>query len=268
MIKVAVVGASGRMGTHLIEVLQDSEHACLSAAVTHSDSSVLGKDVGIHQGKQALGITFTDKISEAVNSAQVIVDFSLPQALENNLAAACEHEIPIVVCTTGLDDCQMDAIKTAALKAPVLYASNTSLGVTLLLNLVRTASKALGQNCDIEILEAHHTAKRDAPSGTALALGEAAAEGRGQELETVAEFNRNHSTKPYQRGRIGFASLRAGDIVGEHTVFLVTGGERLELTHRVANRKTFAEGALNAALWLTRQPVGFYAMKNVLGLDD
>lgn len=268
MLKVAIIGASGRMGAQLIEVITASERAELVAAVTHKSSSALGKDVGSHNNKPASGISYTDDLTAAAKAADVLVDFSLPAALVDNLAAAVQQRKPIVVCTTGLSERQQAELHAAAKKTAVLYAANTSLGVNLMLALVRTASQALGDTCDIEILEAHHTAKRDAPSGTALALGEAAAQGRGQRLDDVAEYQRNHATEPHQAGSIGFATLRAGDIVGEHTVFLVSGGERIELTHRVANRKTFADGALNAAQWLAAKEAGIYQMKHVLGLDD
>lgn len=268
MTKVAIIGASGRMGAQLMDVILATEGVELSAAVTHKSSAALGQDVTGYRGGSDVGITFTSDLTAAAKQADVIIDFSLPAALADNLAAAVQQQTPIVVCTTGLNPRQQSDVEAAASKTPLLYAANTSLGVNLLLELVRTASKALGSGCDIEILEAHHTAKRDAPSGTALALGEAAAQGRGQQLKDVAEYQRNHHSEAYQRGSIGFATIRAGDIVGEHTVFLVRGGERLELTHRVADRKTFAQGALNAALWLAQKPAGFYQMKHVLGLDD
>lgn len=266
--RIGVIGASGRMGKQLMQLLQRSDKACLGAAIAHADSSALGEDAGQLSGSDPQGIRISDDVHQAAAEVDVLIDFSLPLALADNLAAAMAHKTPIVVCTTGLDDAQKEKLDQASRLIPVLYAANTSLGVNLLLNLVRLASKALGKQADIEILEAHHTAKRDAPSGTALALGEAAASGRGQSLAAVAEYQRNHSDVPYQPGSIGFASLRAGDIVGEHTVYLVSGGERLELTHRVADRKTFAEGALNAALWLNPQKAGFYTMNHVLGLDE
>lgn len=267
MINVAIIGASGRMGKQLIQVLSASSHAKVCAAVTHSGSAALGQDIGTLSGLREMGILVTDDLTQAAKQADVMVDFSLPAALADNLAVASQQQTPIVVCSTGLTEQQQDDLHSAAQKTAVLYAANTSLGVNVLLELVQTASRALGNTCDIEIVEAHHTAKRDAPSGTALALGEAAATGRGQQLAEVAEFQRNHNHDPYQPGSIGFATIRAGDIVGEHTVYLVLGGERLELTHRVANRRTFAEGACNAALWLAPQKAGFYTMNHVLGLD-
>ena len=268
MVKVAIIGASGRMGAELIEVVTASEHAQLIAAITHKASPALGQDVGSYNNKPAIGLTFSADITAAAKAADVLVDFSLPAALADNLAAAIQQQKPIVVCTTGLNDRQTADIQAAAEKTAVLYAANTSLGVNLLIALVRTASRALGTQCDIEILEAHHTAKRDAPSGTALALGEAAAAARGQRLSEVAEYQRNHNPNPHRTGSIGFATIRGGDIVGEHTVYLVAGTERLELTHRVASRQTFAAGALNAALWVVAKKAGFYQMKHVLGLDD
>lgn len=167
----------------------------------------------------------------------------------------------------------MAALRKTAKHIPIVYAANTSVGINTLLMLVEQASAIMGLNADIEILEAHHTAKKDAPSGTALMLGEAAARGRGQQLTHVAEYARNgfsqHEVgKCHEKGSIGFATLRAGDIIGEHTVYLVSGGERLELTHRVSSRATFAEGALHAASWLVKQQPGFYRMTDVLGVDE
>lgn len=266
-LKIAIIGASGRMGAQLIDAVIASDQAELVAAITHKSSAALGQDVGTHNNKPEVGLCYSDDLLAAAKAADVLVDFSLPAALADNLAAAVQQSKPIVVCTTGLNERQQGELQTAATKTPVLYAANTSLGVNLLLALVRTASQALGEQCDIEILEAHHSAKRDAPSGTALALGEAAAMGRGQRLSDVAEYNRNDTQTTYQPGSIGFATLRGGDIVGEHTVFLIAGGERIELTHRVASRKTFADGALNAALWIAPQQPGLYQMKHVLGLD-
>lgn len=266
-VKIAVLGASGRMGQQLIKVILAESGCDLVAAVTHSQSSSLGEDVGTLIGQTEAGLSFTHDLTAAAKAADVLVDFSLPQALADNLTVAKQSRTPIVICTTGLSEQQNQDLQQVAQDTAVLYAANTSLGVNLLRELVRTASKALGTKADIEILEAHHTAKRDAPSGTALALGEAAAEGRNQVFSEVAEYQRNYNEQPHQPGSIGFATLRAGDIVGEHTVYLVLGGERLELTHRVADRKTFAEGALNAALWLSGQQAGFYSMNHVLGLD-
>lgn len=268
MLKVAIIGASGRMGAELINVVTTSDQAQLVAAITHKSSAALGQDVGSYNNKPAVGLKFSDDLLAAAKMADVLVDFSLPAALADNLAAAVQQQKPIVVCTTGLNERQNCEIKAAAEKTAVLYAANTSLGVNLLISLVRTASRALGEGCDIEILEAHHTAKRDAPSGTALALGEAAARGRGQKLSDVAEYHRNHNAAPYQPGSIGFATIRGGDIVGEHTVYLVAGAERLELTHRVASRETFAAGALNAAFWVADKTAGLYQMKHVLGVDE
>lgn len=267
MLKIGILGASGRMGKQLIAAIAASKDVQLSAAITHSGSVAIGQDAGefIQQGK--LGVIFTADITKAARESDVLIDFSLPLALSDNLTAASQQRTPIVVCTTGLTEKQQTELEQAAQNTALLYAANTSLGVNVLLNLVRTASRALGDNCDIEILEAHHTAKRDAPSGTALALGEAAAQGRGQNLKQVADYQRNGDNAPYQKGSIGFATLRAGDIVGEHTVYLVSGGERLELTHRVASRRTFADGALNAARWLGGKSAGFYTMNHVLGLD-
>ena len=199
--------------------------------------------------------------------ADVFVDFSAPAALESNLFAAKAASKPILIGTTGLTDAQQRLIDEAAAKIAVLQAANTSLGVNLLAHLVREAAARLGPEWDIEIVEMHHRHKADAPSGTALLLGRAAAEARGVTLEEVSDRGRDGITGPRQEGRIGFAALRGGSVAGEHQVIFAGEGERLELGHRAESRAIFARGAMQAALWLKNKPAGRYTMADVLGLN-
>lgn len=266
-INLAVVGASGRMGRQVIAALEHSENFKLVAALGRANSTAEGTDSGILAGSGENGIKVSADFA-ILENADVVIDFALPETLSERLQAYHNYSIPAVICATGFGEETLKNLHSTARKLPILYAANTSVGINLLAALTESASRVLGDEADIEILEAHHTKKKDAPSGTALLLGDSAARGRGQKLADVAAYDRNGVDQSHKAGSIGFASIRAGDIVGEHTVYLVVAGERIELTHRVANRSTFAEGALRAAAWLAGQKnAGFYAMKDVLGLD-
>lgn len=226
----------------------------IAAAAEASGSRLAG---GIGRGGDPRGLAA---------SCDVLVDFSAPAALEANLAAARAAATPIVIGTTGLDEADLDLVEAAAKEVAVLRAANMSLGVNLLAHLVREAAAKLGDDWDIEIVEMHHRHKADAPSGTALLLGAAAAEGRGVDLAAVSDRVRDGITGPRQRGRIGFAALRGGSVAGDHQLILAGEGERLELGHRAESREIFARGALRAASWLHARPPGLYAMTDVLGL--
>lgn len=256
--KIGVFGASGRMGQAVLREVEDTAGISATAALVHSRSSRLGQLATDE-------LQYQTAAEVSVGQVDVLIDFSLPAALSENIAAAQRLQVPLVVCTTGLDAAQQQQLHEAAEQLPILYAANTSLGITLLKELVTLASGAL-PDADIEIFEAHHSAKRDAPSGTALVLGEAAAAGRQQDLAAVSAGVRGDGTR--EPGSIGFSSLRGGDIIGEHTVYLVTAGERIELTHRVSNRQVFAAGAVQAARWLQNKSAGLYQMKAVLGLNS
>lgn len=244
MTRIGIIGSAGRMGQALTAAIVDAGHSLAG-----------GADKG-------------DDIAALAASAHVLVDFSAPDALENNLAAARDANIPIVVGTTGLAERHHWLIDDAARSIPVLQTGNTSLGVTLLAALVRDAARRLGPEWDIEIVEMHHRMKVDAPSGTAMLLGEAAAAGRGIALADLSERGRDGSTGPRTRGAIGFASLRGGTAAGDHDVIFAGAGERLTLSHHAESRDIFARGAVRAAVWLCQQPSGRYAMADVLGLDD
>lgn len=242
MTRIGIIGNAGRMGQ------------ALATAIADAGASVSG---GIDKGG--------DPLSLAAES-DILVDFSSPQALEANLEAALAANIPIVIGTTGLEERHHWLIDTAADRIAVLQTGNTSLGVTLLAHLVAEAATRLGEDWDIEIAEMHHRHKVDAPSGTALLLGEAAAKARGIDLARDSERGRDGVTGARARGAIGFASLRGGSVAGDHTVYLASDDERMELTHRAENRMVFARGAVKACLWLHDKPAGRYTMPQVLGL--
>lgn len=259
-LKVGILGASGRMGQAVIVAAKRLEVA-VTAAVVSQQSSRYGLPIRANDADGGVCFQHADELQ--AGQVEVLIDFSLPQALSANLALAQRLQVPIVVCTTGLGESHQQALDQAATKIPVLYAANTSVGITLLRQLVQLAAAAL-PHTDIEIIEAHHSAKRDGPSGTALALGASAAAGRGVELTDVSAGVRGDGLR--QPGSIGFAVVRAADIIGEHTVLFAQPGERLELTHRVGDRHIFAQGAVQAAQWLQQQSAGRYSMADMLQL--
>lgn len=254
--KIGVLGASGRMGQALINAISEQPQLQLGAAVVSAQSAQRGQPL-------AAGLCYQSSEQVVAGQVDVWVDFSLPTALADNLQLARQQSTPIVVCTTGLTTEQQQLVSIVAADIPLLYAANTSIGVALLQQLTELASAALPQ-ADIEIIEAHHRHKRDAPSGTAVILGESAARGRQSSLAQLSAGIRSDGER--QAGSIGFASIRAGDIIGEHTVLLAQTGERLELTHKVSDRRVFADGALRAAQWLVKQPAGQYRLVDMLDL--
>ena len=270
-LSLAILGISGRMGQSLVQALQEPAALAqgwkLSGALASAGSSFLGQDAGIPAHGRPMGVVVTAERPQALAGAAIAIDFTLPAALPANLAACVAAGVPVVVGTTGLDLVAEEAMAAAAAHIPVLHAPNMSLGVNLLLELVAQAAAALPADFDIEIFEAHHKHKVDAPSGTAVRLGQVAANARGSSLAASAVFAREGQTGARPPGAIGFATVRAGDIVGEHTVLFCGTGERLELGHRATDRLTFARGALRAAQWLAgvRDP-GLYSMRDVLGL--
>lgn len=252
-IPVVVHGASGRMGQQLLRMLAHSPGLQLAAALVRSESAVCGACV---DPLRPDGLRYTSALTAAV-AGGVMVDFSSAAAFDAALALAREGGLGFVSGTTGLDARQRQALQQASGEIAVLWSANFSIGIAVLTRLVREAARTL-QGWDCEIIEAHHGRKLDAPSGTALALGRAVAAARGQDFDTVAAIARSGSQAPRQAGQIGFAALRAGDIVGEHEVWLATAGERLELVHRASDRSLFARGALTAARWLAARPAGCY----------
>ncbi|GAC25235.1 4-hydroxy-tetrahydrodipicolinate reductase [Paraglaciecola mesophila] len=266
MNKIAIFGANGRMGRVLIEAIDQSQNATLNAAFVRASSSMMGVDVGELAGIGQRGLTVTDANSADFSQIDIVIDFTLPEALEANLALCVQQKKPVVIGTTGLNQQQKDALQRASQHIPIVFAANYSIGVNLLLNLARQTARVMGDTADIEIIEGHHRFKKDAPSGTAVAIGEVIADELGRDLSTCAVYGREGDTGERDHKTIGFATIRAGDIVGEHTALFADIGERIELTHKASSRLTFANGAVKAAVWLKNKPAGLYDMQDVLGL--
>lgn len=263
---ITVTGVSGRMGRMLVRTVTDSQKANLVGAVERPGHAWVGQDIGSAMGGAELGVIVTDDPLEAFARAQAIIDFTTPEASLEFAALAAQARAVHVIGTTGLSDEQIAALEPASRHAVIVQAGNMSLGVNLLVQLTRKVAAALDEDFDIEVIEAHHGQKIDAPSGTALMLGQAAAEGRGVELGDVSDRARDGITGARERGHIGFSVIRGGDIVGEHDVLFAAPGERIILRHIATDRAIFARGALKAALWGQGQTPGRYSMADVLGL--
>jgi 4-hydroxy-tetrahydrodipicolinate reductase len=264
--RIGIVGAAGRMGRNLIQAVLDDRGAELTAAVDRPDSSLLGADAGELVGAGSIGVKLEGDLAAAAERFDVLIDFTLPAATSRNLAVCREAGKAIVIGTTGHDRDGRAAIEQAAAALPVVFAPNYSAGVNLTFRLAELAARALGDDFDVEIIEAHHRHKVDAPSGTAMRLGEVLAEALGRDLEHCAVYGRQGHTGERDAKTIGFETIRGGDIVGEHTVMFAGMGERIEITHRATSRMTFASGAVRAARWVRRQAAGLYDMQDVLGL--
>lgn len=265
---IVVTGASGRMGRMLIETVRASDKARLAAVTERPGHDWIGRDLGEALGGPAMGVKVTDDPLEAFARAQAVIDFTSPAATMAHAELTAQARAVHVIGTTGLEPAHLEYLTHAARHAVIVRAGNMSLGVNLLVGLTRRVAAALGEEFDIEITEAHHRMKVDAPSGTALMLGEAAAAGRGKALDDVSDRGRDGITGARVPGHIGFASLRGGDIVGEHDVLFAGPGERLVLRHVATDRAIFARGALRAALWGQNRKPGEYDMMDVLGLND
>jgi 4-hydroxy-tetrahydrodipicolinate reductase len=264
MQSIAIFGITGRMGQSLLRALRESSALTLSGAIASAHSARLGRDAA-DEGPPT-GVLITADARLGIRGASVAVDFSLSSGVREHALACAAARVPILIGATGLDSADRGVLEQAARDVPVLIAPNTSVGVSVVAKLVSMAAAGLGPSYDVEIFEAHHRMKRDAPSGTALSFGEAVAGARGRRLQDIAAYDRMGQTVPRTPGSIGFSSLRAGDIVGEHTVTFAAAGERVEITHRATDRITFARGALRAAEWLVGRPAGLYGMQNVVGL--
>jgi 4-hydroxy-tetrahydrodipicolinate reductase len=265
--KLVVVGAAGRMGRTLVRAVAAAPGVTLHAAIERAGAPALGEDAGVLAGLPPLGVAVTDDPLAAVVDAHGILDFTTPAATVAFAELAAQARIVHVIGTTGCSSDDETAIDAAARHAVVVKSGNMSVGVNLLAGLVRRAARALGSDFDIEILEMHHRAKVDAPSGTALLLGEAAARGRGVNLFDASVRVRDGHTGPRVDGSIGFATLRGGTVIGEHSVIFAGNGERIELSHKAEDRTLFATGAIKAALWGRGRKPGRYTMDDVLGLD-
>jgi 4-hydroxy-tetrahydrodipicolinate reductase len=263
---IVITGGSGRMGQMLVKAVLASDKCHLAGVLERTGHGWIGQDIGTAMGGQPVGVTVTDDALEAFARAQAVIDFTAPAATVGFAALAAQARAVHVIGTTGLSDADIKAIDAAARHAVIVRAGNMSLGVNLLVKLTQTVAAALDPDFDIEIVEAHHNQKVDAPSGTALMLGEAAATGRGVTLVDVRDAGRDGMTGARQRGDIGFSAIRGGDIVGEHDVIFAAAGERIVLRHLATDRAIFARGALKAALWGQDKAPGAYDMMDVLGL--
>jgi len=263
---IGVVGAGGRMGQMLVAEIAGTAGCRLAGATEQKGSKALGRDAGELAGVGALGVAVAADADALFANADAVIDFTAPAASVAHAALAAKHKKIHVIGTTGLDAAQEKALGAAARSAALVWAPNMSLGVNLAFALTEQVARILGPDWDIEIVEMHHRHKVDAPSGTALGLGRAAASGRGVKLDDVSQRVRDGVTGPRRPGDIGFATLRGGDVVGEHSVVFAGEGERLEIVHKATSRRIFARGAVSAALWARGRPPGLYSMRDVLGL--
>ncbi|CAI0724936.1 Dihydrodipicolinate reductase [Serratia entomophila] len=267
-IRIAIAGAGGRMGRQLIQAVQQAEGVVLGAALSRPGSSLIGVDAGELAGIGALGVAVSDGLDKVVDDFDILIDFTRPESTRGYLEFCVAHRKAMVIGTTGFDDAGKQAIRDAAQHIGIVFAANFSVGVNLVLKLLEKAAQVMGDYTDIEILEAHHRHKVDAPSGTALAMGEAIAGALGRDLKDCAVYAREGHTGERDPKSIGFATLRAGDIVGEHTAMFADIGERVEITHKASSRMTFASGAVKAAIWLHGRDKGLFDMRDVLNLDQ
>ncbi|WP_188150917.1 4-hydroxy-tetrahydrodipicolinate reductase [Teredinibacter waterburyi] len=265
-IRIAVTGAGGRMGKTLIEAVQLAEGAQLAAAIERPESSLLGADAGELAGVGRIGVSVVGSIADVVNDFDVLIDFTAPEATLANAQVCANAGKSMVVGTTGFSSEQKSAFDAAVKPIALCMASNFSTGVNLCFKLLDMAARVLGDEVDIEVYEAHHRHKVDAPSGTALSMGEVLANALGRDLNDVAVYGREGQTGARDRNTIGFATVRGGDVVGDHTVSFLADGERVEITHKASSRMSFARGAVRAAIWVAAQAAGRYDMQDVLDL--
>jgi 4-hydroxy-tetrahydrodipicolinate reductase len=267
MINIGITGAGGRMGRALIEALSASDHLRLNVALEHPNSTLIGTDAGELAAVGHNNIQLTDSLQDVVDQFDVLIDFSTPASTAANIALCAEYRKKIVIGTTGLNSEQLQKVDQCSNQTAICMASNFATGVNLCFKLAELAATVLGEEVDIEISETHHRHKVDAPSGTALSLGKSVASALGRKLEDVAVYGREGQTGARGRQTIGFATQRAGDVVGDHTVLFAADGERVEITHKASNRMAFARGAIRAALWLNDKQNGLYSMEDVLSLN-
>jgi len=264
--KIAVAGASGRMGKMLIETIAAADDARLTGALDIPQSAFLGTDAGLSLGK-ATGVQIESDFAKALADAEFLIDFTRPEGTLEHLKYCAEHGIKMIIGTTGFDDAGKAAIADAAKKTAIMFAPNMSVGVNVTMKLLEMAAKSFSHGYDIEIIEAHHRHKIDAPSGTALKMGEVIADTLGRDLKEVGVFSREGVTGERDPSSIGFATIRGGDIVGDHTVLFAGIGERVEITHKSSSRVTYAHGSLRAARFLADKQTGLFDMYDVLGLN-
>ncbi|WP_207062274.1 4-hydroxy-tetrahydrodipicolinate reductase [Motiliproteus sp. SC1-56] len=266
MTRIAITGAAGRMGKNLVQAVLEAEGVSLGAAVINPASSLLGADIGEVVGVGKLGIKTVGSLDAVADQFDVLIDFTTIDLTLKNLDWCARHNKKLVIGTTGFDEAQKALIAQAAEKIGVVFAPNMSVGVNLCFKLLDLAARVLGEGYDIEVIEAHHRHKVDSPSGTALRLGEVVANALGRDLNACAVYGREGQIGPRTATEIGFETIRAGDVVGDHTVLFATEGERVEITHKASSRMTFAKGAVRAAEWLRQHERGLFDMQDVLGL--
>ncbi len=268
MTKIAIVGAAGRMGRMLATTIHQDESATLTAAVDIPGNSTIGADIGEVAGIGKLGVAISDNLAQVMADFDVLIDFTIAAATEQHVAFCRDAGKKLVIGTTGLSPEQNALVQSAGTVIPIVYAPNYSVGVNATFKLLEVAAKIFGDSVDIEITEAHHRHKVDAPSGTALKMGGVVAEQLGRDLSEVAVYGREGQTGERERQTIGFSTIRGGDIIGEHTVMFAGQGERVEITHRAHSRENFAAGAVRAAKWINQQAPGVFDMQDVLGLKQ
>jgi len=266
VLRIAVAGIAGRMGKIIVEAITRTEGVALGAASVRTNSPSLGEEIGGLCGLPSQGVYAVDNLEEVLEDFDVLIDFTSPASTMAHLEFCLSAKKKLVIGTTGFSDEQKKAIDDAAKSIPIVFAPNMSVGVNLCLKLVEEAARVIGEDTDVEIIEAHHRHKKDAPSGTALKMGEVVAGALGRDLNEVAVYGREGNVGERNRKTIGFESIRAGDIVGDHTVMFAGEGERIEITHKSNSRMTYAAGSVKAALWLKDKDSGLYDMQDVLGL--
>lgn len=266
MIKVAVVGAAGRMGKALIRAVSDAEGVTLGAATERPGSTLVGADAGELAGIGRIDVNIANSLEAVVDHFDVVIDFTAPQVTLAHLAVCRAHGKRMVIGTTGFSEAQKAELQAASAEIPIILAPNMSVGVNLCFKLLDIAARVMGNEVDIEVIEAHHRHKVDAPSGTALRMGEVVADALGRDLKECAVYGREGITGERDRKTIGFETIRAGDVVGDHTVLFAAMGERVEITHKASSRMTFANGAVRGAGWLMQRDSGLFDMQDVLGL--
>lgn len=267
-IRIAINGASGRMGKALIEAVASANDAQLTAAIQRPESSLIGADAGELVGLGKLGVLLVGDIETQMDQFDVLIDFTTPASTLKNAALCVAHGKAIVIGTTGFSDAEKAELLAHQTKLPMCLSANYSTGVNLCFKLLDIAARVLGDDADVEVYEAHHRHKVDAPSGTALRMGEVLAKALDRDLKQVAVYGREGQTGARARETIGFATVRGGDVVGDHTVMFMAEGERVEITHKASSRLAFARGAVRAALWLHEQSAGLFDMQDVLGLRE
>ena len=266
MIKVIVSGAAGRMGGRLVSLVRDSTALTLVGALEGKGHHALGEDAGETAGSGRAGVPITDNLPVLIERGEVVIDFSTPEATLEHLRMMAQHQRAMVIGTTGFSASEVDELKSLARQVPCVFSPNMSIGINLIYKVISEMAKTLGDDYDIEVIEAHHRLKKDAPSGTALKIAEVLAHAVNRDLNQVGVYARKGLIGERTKGEIGIQTIRAGDIVGDHTILFGGMGERIEVTHRAGSRDTFARGALRAARWVVRKPPGLYDMMDVLSL--